>query len=315
MDKTFLTRAERKPTTFELKYLEKIGESKEKRNALAAISPEVQEKERETEEVDQELAETRTKFENWRNQFQVKKKELEAQNNLFLEKKQAFDKAALIQQNEIENCKEREKQARDAIAQYNDELAQITLEEKKLQEENQALIKEIKELQPYCDYLQQVVERSHSYDNPEAILYRQKNLLNGRKEYLEKYRKLIAQKGLREKELNEELVKQKARLVGSTMKFNSIIAQVNKTKKQNQFVKTALIKDVQRLEEKSLEVSTIKSAIKTIYERAIEMSTRQSDKLRSGVEKEEDMLLYITDRFNDLTKIIDKWNLEPHPAN
>lgn len=314
MDKTFLTRAERKPTAFELKYLEKIGESKEKRNALAAISPEVQEKERETEEVDKLLAETRANFENWRAQYQVKKKELESHYEELLDKKRAFDKAAIIQQNEIETCKDKERQAREAISQFNDELTQITIQEKKLQDENQGLIQEIKELQPYCDYLQQVVETSHSYDNPEAILYRQKNLLKGRKEYLEKYKKLIEQKGVKENELKDELVRQKARLVDSTMKFNSIIAQVNKTKKQNQFVKTALVKDVQRLEEKSLEVSRIKSAIRTIYERAIEMSTRQSDKLRANLDKEEDMLLYITDRYNDLSKIIDKWNTEPHTS-
>ena len=311
MDTTFITR-ERKPTTFELKYLEKIGASKEKRNALSLISPEVQDKERETEEADQQLAETKMKFEKWRTQFQVKKKELEAQNMALMEKKKSFDKAALVQQNEIQNCREKEKDAKRAIAQISEELNEISSQEEELRNENDALIKEIAELQPYADYLQNVVLGSHEYDNPDAILNRHKTLVKGRKEYLEKYKSLVAHKGDDEAELRDELIRQKTKLVDSTMKFNAAMSQVNNTKKKNTFVKTAMIKDVQRFEEKSLEVSTIKNSIRTIYARAIGMSKRPADRLRNKTEKEEEMMLYIQDRFHDLSAIIEKWTNDLH---
>ena len=313
MDTTFITR-ERKPTTFELKYLEKIGNSKEKRNALSLISPELQDKERETEEADQKLAETKMKFEKWRTQFQVKKKELEAQNMALMEKKKTFDKAAIVQQNEITSCKEKEKEAKKAIAQISQELTEISSPEEELRHENDALIKEISELQPDADYLQNVVLGSHAYDNPDSILNRHKTLMKGRKEYLEKYKSLIAHKGDDEAELKDELIRQKTRLIDSTMKFNAAISQVNNTRKKNTFVKTAMIKDVQRFEEKSLEVSTIKNSIRTIYARAIEMSKRPADRLRNKTDKEEEMMLYIQDRFSDLSSIIEKWNSDLHQS-
>ncbi|EAY03414.1 hypothetical protein TVAG_043600 [Trichomonas vaginalis G3] len=317
MDQTFLTRAERKPTTFELKYLEKIGTTQEKRNVLAAISPDIQEKEKETEEIDQQLNETRNKFEQWRVQFQQKKKELDIQNQQLQEKKRNFDKFAAIQSAEIANCRAREKEAKQQIDNINESLYAASIEEKKLKEQNQSLENEIKELQPYNDYMQNVVQSDRHYDNPDAFLYRHSNLTKERQQYLEKYQQLIHTKGDREKAMKKDLDTEKSQLIEKTMSYNEKLNRLNQIKKKNSFTKQNLVKTIQRNTLKNFEVSTIKSSIHTIYMRAMDMSTRPSDREKARLPKgaNKEMLEFIQDRFLDMKQILEKWNNELQANN
>lgn len=312
MDKTFLTRAERVPSTFELKYLERIDTSKEKRNVLSTISPEIQQKEKETEEIEQQLTETKNKFEQWRNQFQLKKKDLDLQNAQLQEKKRNFDKFAAIQSAEIANCKAREKEAKEQIQNINDSLYSAMEQEKKLVEQNQCLLKEIEELQPYNDYMQNVVQSDRHYDNPDAFLYRHQNLTKERAQYLEKYQQLMSTKGDKEKAILKDLETEKSKLVEQTMSYNDKLNRINQIKKKNSFNKANIIKTIQRNGAKNLEVFTIKSSINTIYARAVEMSTRPSDKEKSRLPKDsvKEMLEFIQDRFLDMTQILEKWDTE-----
>ena len=91
------------------------------------------------------------------------------------------------------------------------------------------------------------------------------------------------------------------------MKYNEGITKVAQAKKLNEYRRTTLIKDVQRIEDKNVELSAIKTSIRTIYNRAINKSgttVDQAEKKKTDV-TEEQMLEYIENRFNDLKDIIE----------
>jgi signal transduction histidine kinase len=60
--------------------------------------------------------------------------------------------------------------------------------------------------------------------------------------------------GKDEVELSKQLEVRKSHLIDSTMKYNEAISRINKTKKQNEYRNTSLVKDVQRIEEKNITI-------------------------------------------------------------
>lgn len=306
---TFVTRPPRKQTTFELKYLEKYGIMGEKRSGIPGFSPHVQDKEREMEEAELKLKETRDKFENWKTQFQQQKKELEYKNIKLFEKKKMLEKFSISQNNELINIRQKEKAYKAAIDKYTAELQDIAHQEEVLINQNQALLEEIQELQPYANYLQNVVDTSKGFDNPESVLYRYKTLERGKQEHLQRYTELMKNKGEEEKELLGQLDKQRNKLIDTTMQLNIQKNRMSQIKKENVFKKTKMFKCIQRLEDKNLEASQIKSSIKNIYNRALDKSIRPADKEHKGRDvDEEKMLDYIHDRYQDLYKIIEEYS-------
>jgi hypothetical protein len=177
-----------------------------------------------------------------------------------------------------------------------------------LKQQNDQLRQELDALQPCADYLQSVVEASPAFENIESILNRHQSLAATRAEYLQKYQELMARYGTDETKLAQQLEVRRSHLIDCTMKYNEGIARVAQARKQNEYRRTTLIKDVQRIEDKNVELSAIKTSIRTIYNRALSRSTTTADQIqraKGGDVSEEAMLEYIENRFNDLKDIIE----------
>jgi hypothetical protein len=144
--------------------------------------------------------------------------------------------------------------------------------------------------------------------NIESILNRHQSFSVTRAEFLKKYHEFMARFGTDEAELAQQLEIQKSHLVNSTMKYNEGVARVAQARKQNDYQRTTLIKVIQRHEEKNVELSAIKTSIRTIYNRPLAQSTTTPDQIqrvRGGEFDEEIMLEYIENRFNDLKDIVE----------
>lgn len=309
-DQTFLTRPHKQRSLFEQKYLERFGNSGDKRIGLPGLSPQLVDKQREMEEANQQLEEARMKFEQWKTNFQRKRKEIEEQQQALAEQKKSLDSFTQHHIMELEKAKKREQEELEKAKEIEKELKELTDKEERLRAKNDLLTEELKDLQPCADYLQSVVEACQTFDNVEAILHRHESLSNTRSEYLKRYQELMTKYGNDEAELSKQLEVRRSHLIDSTMKYNEAISRINKTKKQNEYRNTSLVKDVQRIEEKNTELAMIKTSIKTIYNRALSKSSATADKIqkRKLDISEEEMLEYIENRFLDLKDIIKEAN-------
>ena len=312
-DLTFLTRQNRKPTTFELKYLEKFGKGVEKRIGLPGLSPELVDKQAEMEQVNKNLEDARAKFEQWKTNLQVKKKEIEQKKEKLAEEKHQLDQFTVVHTAELEKCREREKQENKMIAEMESELEELSVKEEQLRKKNDDLTEELRRLQPCTDYLQSVVESGHKFDNIDAILNRHAILAATREEYIVKYQELLQEMGVKEREAEEKLLKERNLLIDATMKYNGGVMAMESAKKVNEYKKTTVIKEIQRVEEKSVEVATIETSINAIYKRALFKATQ------TGLTKSADTavgydgrLTYIQNRFTDLAAVIEEWKNENH---
>lgn len=312
LDATFLTRPQKERSTFEKKYLERFGNAGDKRIGLPGLSPQLVDKQREMEMANTRLEEARAKFELWKTNLQRKRKEVEEQQQALAEQKKSLDSFTQHHIMELEKAKKREHEELEKAKEIERELKGLTEREEALRERNDALTEELKELQPCADYLQSVVEACQTFDNVEAILHRHESLAHTRAEYLERYQALMTKYGSDEAELSKLLETRKSHLIDSTMKYNEAISRIARTRKQNEYRNTSLIKDVQRIEEKCTELAAIRTSIKTIYNRAIQRSsaiTMHDKQQRKRIEaSEEAMLEYIEHRFIDLKDIIREAN-------
>ena len=312
-DLTFLTRQNRKPTTFELKYLEKFGKGGDRRIGLPGLSPELVDKQDEMEQVNKNLENARAKFEQWKTNLQAKKKEIEAKKEKLAEEKHQLDQFTVVHTAELEKCREREKQENKMIAEMESELEELSVKEEQLRKKNDDLSQELSRLQPCADYLQSVVESGHKFDNIDAILNRHAILAATREEYIVKYQELLQQMGVKEREAEEQLLKEKNLLIDLTMRYNGGVMAFESAKKVNEYKKTTIIKEIQRVEEKSVEVATIETSINAIYKRALAKASQ------TGISKVTDTavgydarLVYIQNRFTDLAGVIEEWKNENH---
>ena len=307
MDQTFLTRPREQRSTFEKKYLERIGNIGDKRIGIPGMSPQLMDKQREMELADKQLQEARVKFEQWKTNFQKKRKDIEEQQQALAEQKKALDSFTQHHITELEKAKKRELEELDKAREIEKELKGLTEREEKLRTKNDALTEELRQLQPCADYLQSVVESCQTFDNIEAILHRHESLSHTRGEFLEKYQELMGRYGSDEAELSKLLEVRRSHLIDSTMKYNEEISRINKTRKQNEYRNASMVKDAQRIEEKNTELAAIRTSIKTIYSRALSKSLATIDQIqkRKGMNvTEEGMLEYIEHRFLDLKDII-----------
>jgi len=308
MDGTFVTRQQGKQrSAFEARYLERFGSTTDRRVGLPGLSPQLVEKQREMEETNSRLEDARNKFESWKTNFQRKKTEIEEKQAQLDEQKRHLDQFTTQQMAALEKAKKREADENAQAQQIDMQLKALTAEEEELRQENDGLRAELAALQPCADYLQRVVESCGAFDNIEAVLNRHKSLAATRAEYLERYQDLMQRYGTDEAVLAQQLEVRKSHLVDCTMKYNAGVARVAQARKQNEYRRTTLMKDVQRIEDKNVEVAAIKTAIRTIYGRAIARAAPSADKtmrIPAGV-TEAQMLEYIENRFNDLKDIIE----------
>jgi predicted nucleic acid-binding Zn-ribbon protein len=308
MDGTFLTRQHGKQrSTFETKYLERFGTG-EDRVGLPGLSPQLVEKRREMETANRQLEDARNKFETWKTNFQRKKREIEEKETRLSEQKQQLDAFTRQQMIALEKAKKRESEELEQTKAIDAQLKSLMEEEQQLKKQNDQLRGELDALQQCANYLQSVVDACSSFDSIESILNRHQSLASIRSEYLEKYKDLMAKYGTDERELGKQLEIRRSHLVDGTMKYNEGIARVNQVRKRNEYRRTTLVKDVQRIEDKNVELSAIKTSLRTIYDRALARSTSTADqiqKVKGAAVAEDGMLQYIENRFNDLKEIIE----------
>jgi septal ring factor EnvC (AmiA/AmiB activator) len=309
MDRTFFTRPRGKQkSSFEMKYLERFGTGADGHAGLPGVSPQLLEKQREMEQTNAQLEEARNKFETWRTNFQRKKKEIDEKQQQLAEQKRHLDAFTTQQMAALEKAKRREAEEVEQARAIDAQLRTLMEEEEQLRAQNDRLRGELDALQPCADYLQSVVEASPAFDNIDAILNRYQSLAATRAEYLAKYQALMARYGTDEQQLAQQLEVRRSHLIDCTMKYNEGIARVAQARKQNEYRRTTLMKDVQRIEDKNVELAAIKTSIRTIYSRALARSTTTADQVqraRGGEIGEEAMLEYIENRFNDLKDIIE----------
>ncbi|EAX90740.1 hypothetical protein TVAG_092130 [Trichomonas vaginalis G3] len=311
MDHTFLTRQTKQKSSFEQKYLERFGGTSENSLALPSLSPQLIKKKQEMEKTNAELEEARTKFEAWKTNFQRKKKELDEKQHTLDIQKANLRTFTEHHSGELEKARRREEEEKQRAKEIEAELEQLAVEEEELKKQNDELKAKLEQLQPCADYLQAVANKSRNFENVEAILNRHQSLAATRQEYVEKFQELMSRFGTEEQELNKELETKRALLIDRTMQLNDGLARVNQAKKLNQYNKTSLYKDIQRVEAKNTELAEIKSAIQTIYNRALEKSNQASQ--HSKTEKApsiESMLQFIENRFKDLSGILNDPNIE-----
>ena len=306
IDNTFLTRQNKQKSSFEQKYIERFGGTKENSLTSPSMSPQLLKKKQEMEHTNSQLEEARTKFESWKTTFQRKKKELDEKQHTLDLQKSNLKTFTEHHNGELEKAKKKESDEKELAKKIEQELISLTEEEEILRKQNEDLKQELEELQPCADYLQAVADKSRSFNRIEDILNRHQSLAATRQEYIEKFQNLMLRFGSDEKNLNQELEKKKMLLIDRTMKLNEGIFKNQQAKKTNQYKKTTLVKDIQRIETKKSELAEIKSAIQTIYNRAVEKSSQIASKTTkpSSTPTIELMLQFIENRFNDLDGIL-----------
>ena len=302
MTSPFITQ-QHKPSTFEIKYLERFGSHEDNRIGLPGLSPQLVDKQRQMEQTQQDLEDARSKFDAWKVNFQRKRKDIEEKQLALSEQKRKLDQFIQHHNAELEKAKKRQREEIKQAKSIRKELDDINQEELELNAKSEALNAELNELKPYAEYLQSVVE-SHecqTFDNVDAILLRYQSLSQTRAEYLDLYESLVRNFGKEEHSLSKELELRKSYLIHSSMDLNLAIHKSNQAKKKNEYTRNSIIKDVQRIEDKSTELASIESSIRNIYTRAVIQSGENKKKASQCTEKE--MLQFIEERILDLNDI------------
>lgn len=310
-DSTFLTRTSKLKSQFEKKMNDRFGTQVERAIGLPTISPQLEIKKKEMQKTSYELEETRTKYESWKLSFQKREKELEEKIQSLNEQKRNLDNFSQHHSLELKKANERIRTENELAKKYEAELAELTKEEEALSAENDKLHNELKLLEPYNDYLQNVVNYSKKFENIQAILDRHSSLNHARQEFLERFSDLLGHYGTDQVELSNELKAKQTKLIDCTMKLNLGRSRSDQVQRLNQYQKTNLYKDIQRIEEKHVELTQIKSAIKAIYNRAVANCAKNNKHVKFLSDPtDEQMLVFIEHRFTDLNDVLSDLNAE-----
>jgi chromosome segregation ATPase len=305
-DRTFLTRQRGKQkSSFESKYLERFAGSSEHTLGMPTVSPQLIAKQQEMEKTNAQLEEARHKFETWKVGFLKKRKEVDEKQQQLADQKRHLDAFTSQQKLSLEKARKKEAEELEQSRLIEQQLEELKEEENQLRVESDELRKELESLQPCADYLQSVVDAYSCFESVEAILNRHQSLAETRAEYVERYESLMERYVGDEATLAHQLDIRKSRLIDSTMKYNEGMARIAQAIKRNQYRRTTLIKDVQRIEDKTVELVAMKTAIRTIYARALVKTSASGEQRRGGKISEEAMLEYIENRFNDLKDILE----------
>jgi len=301
-DETFIT-------TFEKKYLEKYGKGSDNRIGLPGLSPQLVDKQAEMEETNRKLEEARLKFEQWKTSLQQKRKDIEEKQQKLAEQKRQLDAFTLLHKADLQKYHDREALELEQSRAMEQELEQLRKNEKELRVKNEHLESDLEKLRPIANYLQEVVDTYSTFDSIESIINRHTSLAETRTEYLKKFQEMTRKMGNDEAIAMKELEKERVLLIDAAMKYNHSLSMADETKKDNVFKKTNVIKDVQRSENKSLELSMIKTSIQTIYNRAVNKVIGNQN--RTYTKKEnmslEEMLKYVQNKYVDLESAIEDW--------
>ena len=269
------------------------------------ITPQLKQKRMEMEATNNELEDAKNKFEQWKCDFQKKKREIEEKQHKLEMDKENLKEFTMHHNVELEKAQHKEQEMMAKIKKIQEDIKTLEKEDEELQENNNVLKAKLDELQPCADYLQSVVDFSTNFDSIESILNRFHSINLTREEYLGKYRDLLETFGTDSAKRMKLIELRKAYLIDKTKKFIDNINKLKQEKRQSEYGKLSLIKDIQRIEDKSMELAMIKTSIRSIYDRAVAKIKGSDTKNVSGDNlTEEQMLIIIRNRFTDLSDII-----------
>ena len=315
MDNTFLTRQKKRKSNFEKKYIERFGGTNEYSQGLPALSPQIMEKKQEMEETNHDLEDARNKFEAWKTNFGRKKREIEEKQRALDAQKENLKIFTEHHNIEIEKAKKKEQDEKQKIVEMQARLSELTKTEEELLAKNEDLKQKVEKLQPFAEYMQDVVDKTHYFENVESILNRFETLTTTRAEYVGKFQKVMDEYGTDEEAMNKQLNERKAALLGKELQLNRSKQEVNAIKQQNQYQKSTMVKDMQRLDQKNTELAEIKSAIRTIFQRALDKSITNAQRASVGANPTlEEMIEFIRNRYHDLSGILNDPDKEYAPV-
>ena len=269
------------------------------------ITPQLRQKRLEMEETNNELEDAKNKFEQWKCDFQKKKREIEDKQHKLEMDKENLREFTMHHNYELEKAQQKEHEMMAKIKKIQEDIKDLQQQDEELQEKNNALKAKLDVLQPCADYLNSVVDFSTNFDSIESILNRYHSINLTREEYLDKYRKLLETFGTDSAKRMKLIELRKSYLIDKTKKFIDNINKLKQEKLQSEYGKLSLIKDIQRIEDKSMELAMIKTSIRSIYERAVDkIKGSDSKNISADNLTEEQMLVIIRNRFTDLSDII-----------
>ena len=305
MDNTFFTRQKKHKSNFEKKYIERFGGTNEYPQGLPSLSPRIMEKKEEMQETNAELEEARNKFEAWKTNFGRKKREIDEKQRALDVQKENLKIFTEHHNIEIEKAKKKEQDEKQKIVEMQARYAELCKTEEELHEKNEDLKKKVDKLQPFADYMQAVVDKTHYFENVESILNRFETLTETRAEYVQKFQQVMDGYGTDEEAMSKQLTEKRAALLGKEMQLNRSKQEVSAIKQQNQYQKSTMVKDMQRLDQKNTELAEIKSAIRTIFQRALDKSITNAQRASAGTNPTlEEMIEFIRNRYHDLSGIL-----------
>ena len=315
METTFITRQKKHKSNFEKKYIERFGGLNEYPEGLPSLSPRVMEKKQEMQKTNSDLDDARTKFETWKTTYQRRKREIDAKQHALDVQKENLKIFTEHHNIEIEKARKKEQEAKQQIIEMKAQYEDLCQTEKELNELHDELKERVDSMQPFADYMQAVIDKTHYFDNVESILNRYETLTTTRSEYVGKFDKVMASYGTDEESTTKALAEKRAELLGKEMQLNRSKQHINSIKSQNQYQKMSMVKDMERLEMRNTEVAEIKSAIKTIFQRALEKSLTNAQRTSVGKNPTlEEMVQFIRNRYYDLSGILSSPDLEYAPV-
>ncbi|EAY18733.1 DnaJ domain containing protein [Trichomonas vaginalis G3] len=326
---TFLTQIEHVQTTFEKKYLEMMGNRQERRIDLPGLSPQLIAKKTELEQIQAELQQARQDQEKWESNLEEDKALVNEHRKDAYQIEQKTQEIFKHLRAEIENHNRNRKKQESLTKQYEDELEELTVTEKELQQKIQGTQNEISKLQPYSIFFEDVVTRSKLFLNTEQILNRFNLLMQAKDVYS---RSTSEEKEVKKEEVKDEnyddgddkvlelrkpetngLAKAKEelkRLQGQRIQLvhqvYSLREDIKKLQKKNRYVKTNAIKGAERVSDKQTDYVTIMSSIDNIMKmvKATQESLGRIYTTTEKIETPEAKLELIEKRFQDLVAII-----------
>lgn len=274
--------------------------------SLPVLSQKLMDKKVEMENAEKDLEEMKLRYEDWKKEYELKEKVMNEKNSELALRNDGLKEFKAHHLHEIEKAILKEKNERTKSLDLEHDLQQLREEEAQLCKENIDLRNELEALQPYADYLQNVIDISPNFETIDSILNKYQSMVDTRKEYIEKYKDLLAQVELKRNKVAELQENKKVLLIDSTMNYHQSVSKVQDARRELAYRKSHIVKEIQRMEEKETEIASIRSSIRTIFKRAYKASMFIDESIKGKSDKltDEEMVEFIVGRHKDLVEII-----------
>ena len=252
--------------------------------------------------------EAKNQYDSWRKEFSVKQNDLNQKEQQLQERSDNLEEFTQHRKTEISKLRQMiDKQTkknqimRDRVSNLEEQSA----EEKR---KYNKLVYELQGLQRYTDFVQETVDKSSTFDTIEQLLNHYQSMKKTRIDYLLKYQNLITKYSEETKANQLMSEKRESYRIDRALKLQQATRNLTEEVQQSEYRKMELLKDIQRVKDKSIEVATIKSSIRDLYQKT--MSKVEGKHTDSSKLTEEEMLSAIKNRFSDLVEIVQASNIQ-----